>query len=139
MKHLLFIILSTILLLNNNNFYLEIVIPNIKQDGIIYIAVYDNTDDYNSGDESQDIMAYNIIEPVFKGAYSKKISLKKGVYAIKVLVDNNDNGEIDLNFFGIPKEQFGFSNNVLGILGVPKFEKASFKLNSNKKIEIKLR
>lgn len=138
MKHLLLIILSTILLLNNN-FYLEIVIPNIKQDGIIYIAVYDNTDDYNSGDESQDIMAYNIIEPVFKGAYSKKISLKKGVYAIKVLVDNNDNGKIDLNFFGIPKEQFGFSNNVLGILGVPKFEKASFKLNSNKKIEIKLR
>ena len=138
MKHLLLIILSTILLLNNN-FYLEIVIPNIKQDGIIYIAVYDNTDDYNSGDESQDIMAYNIIEPVFKGAYSKKISLKKGVYAIKVLVDNNDNGKIDINFFGIPKEQFGFSNNVRGILGVPKFEKASFKLNSNKKIEIKLR
>ena len=138
MKHLLLIILSTILLLNNN-FYLEIVIPNIKQDGIIYIAVYDNTDDYNSGDESQDIMAYNIIEPVFKGAYSKKISLKKGLYAIKVLVDNNDNGKIDLNFFGIPKEQFGFSNNVRGILGVPKFEKASFKLSSNKKIEIKLR
>lgn len=138
MKHLVLIILSTILLLNNN-FYLEIVIPNIKQDGIIYIAVYDNTDDYNSGDESQDIMAYNIIEPVFKGAYSKKISLKKGVYAIKVLVDNNDNGKIDLNFFGIPKEQFGFSNNVRGILGVPKFEKASFKLSSNKKIEIKLR
>ena len=138
MKHLLLIILSTILLLNNN-FYLEIVIPNIKQDGIIYIAVYDNTDDYNSGDESQDIMAYNIIEPVFKGAYSKKISLKKGVYAIKVLVDNNDNGKIDLNFFGIPKEQFGFSNNVRGILGAPKFEKASFKLSSNKKIEIKLR
>ncbi|MEC7478746.1 MAG: DUF2141 domain-containing protein [Bacteroidota bacterium] len=138
MKHLLFIILSTILLLNNN-LYLEIVIPNIKQDGIIYIAIYDNADDYSSGDESQDIMAYNIIEPVFKGVYSKKIYLKKGVYAIKVLVDNNDNGKMDLNFFGIPKEQFGFSNNVLGILGVPKFEKASFKLNSNKKIEIKLR
>jgi uncharacterized protein (DUF2141 family) len=138
LKHLLFIILSTILLLNNN-LHLEIVIPNIKQDGIIYIAIYDNADYYSSGDESQDIMAYNIIEPVFKGVYSKKISLKKGVYAIKVLVDNNDNGKIDLNFFGIPKEQFGFSNNVLGILGVPKFEKASFKLNSNKKIEIKLR
>lgn len=138
MKHLLFIIISTILLLNNN-LYLEILIPNIKQDGIIYIAIYDNADDYSSGDESQDIMAYNIIEPVFKGVYSKKISLKKGVYAIKVLVDNNDNGKIDFNFFGIPKEQFGFSNNVLGILGVPKFEKASFKLNFNKKIEIKLR
>ncbi|GIR10651.1 MAG: hypothetical protein CM15mP22_0710 [Gammaproteobacteria bacterium] len=43
-------------------------------------------------------MAYNIIEPVFKGVYSKKIYLKKGVYAIKVLVDNNDNGKMDLNF-----------------------------------------
>ena len=107
MKHLVLIILSTILLLNNN-FYLEIVIPNIKQDGIIYIAVYDNTDDYNSGDESQDIMAYNIIEPVFKGAYSKKISLKKGVYAIKVLVDNNDNGKIDLNFLEFQKNNLVF-------------------------------
>ena len=51
----------------------------------------------------------------------------------------NNNGDIDLNFFGIPKEQFGFSNNVLGLFGAPKFDKASFKLNENKKIIIKLK
>ena len=28
-----------------------------------------------------------------------------------------------LIFFGLPKEQFGFSNNVIGLVGPPTFEK----------------
>ena len=124
---------------NSKEHNLVLEIPNIENAGIIYIAVYDNAEDFDSGDDSREIMAYNIIEPVSKEIYQKKIILKDGDYAVKVLIDTNNNGDIDLNFFGLPKEQFGFSNNVLGLFGTPKFDKASFKLNENKKIIIKLR
>ena len=124
---------------NSKEHTLVLEIPNIETAGIIYIAVYDNAEDFDSGDDSREIMAYNIIEPVSKEIYKKKIILKEGDYAVKVLIDTNNNGDIDLNFFGLPKEQFGFSNNVLGLFGAPKFDKASFELNIDKKIIINLR
>ena len=124
---------------NSKEHTLVLEIPNIEIAGIIYIAVYDNAEDFDSGDDSREIMAYNIIEPVSKEIYQKKIILKEGDYAVKVLIDTNNNGDIDLNFFGLPKEQFGFSNNVLGLFGAPKFDKASFELNMDKKIIINLR
>ena len=121
------------------NYSLEIEIPNIKENGNIYIAIYNNAKDFNSGDISQETMAYNIIEPVSKGIYVKKILLEKGSYGIKVLIDVNGNGEMDFNFFGLPKEQYGFSNNVIGLLGEPKFDKAFIEINDNKKTVILLR
>ncbi|MFN7603100.1 MAG: DUF2141 domain-containing protein [Bacteroidota bacterium] len=39
---------------------------------------------------------------------------------------------------GIPKEGYGFSNNVMGSFGPPSFEKAKFKLTDGV-IQIKLR
>ena len=108
---------------------LEIEIPNVDEKGIIYIAIYDNAKDFDSGNNSPEIMALNIIEPINQGLYNKTVDLIKGTYGIKVLIDRNGNADIDLNFFGLPKEQFGFSNNVLGLFGAPKFDKASFLLN----------
>ena len=90
---------------NSKEHNLVLEIPNIEIAGIIYIAVYDNAEDFDSGDDSREIMAYNIIEPVSKEIYQKKIILKEGDYAVKVLIDTNNNGDIDLNFFGLPKEQ----------------------------------
>ena len=118
---------------------LEIEIPNVDEDGIIYIAIYDNAKDFDSGNNSPEIMAVNIIEPITEGLYNKTVDLKKGTYGIKVLIDTNENADIDLNFFGLPKEQFGFSNNVLGLFGAPKFDKASFELSMDRKIIINLR
>tara|TARA_B100001939_G_scaffold236831_1_gene204327 strand:- start:274 stop:693 length:420 start_codon:yes stop_codon:yes gene_type:complete len=118
---------------------LKIEIPNVKESGVIYIAIYDNAEDFNSGNDSPKLMIDNVIEKVRKGRYLKTIYLPSGDYAIKVLVDNNNNGEIDFNFFGLPVEQFGFSNNVIGLFGAPKFDIASFKLIKDKKIIIKLR
>lgn len=118
---------------------LEIELSNVDEAGIVYIAIYDNAKDFNSGNNSPELMALNIIEPIKKGLYNKTVDLEKGTYGVKVLIDTNGNADIDLNFFGLPKEQFGFSNNILGLFGAPKFDKASFELNNDKKIIIKLR
>ncbi len=57
-----------------------------------------------------------------------------GEYAVKVFHDENTNGKLDTNFFGIPKESYGFSNNVRGV-GVPDYEEAKFDF-SEKQSEI---
>ncbi len=137
MKYLILFLISFFSFSQSNK--LEIEIPNVDEGGTIYIAIYDNAKDFDSGDNSPEIMALNIIEPINKGLYNKIVDLKKGKYGVKVLIDTNGNADIDLNFFGLPKEQFGFSNNVLGLFGAPKFDKASFELNMDKKIIINLR
>ena len=47
--------------------------------------------------------------------------LKAGTYAIRCFHDENNNGELDTNFIGIPKEGFGFSNDAFGKFGPKKF------------------
>ena len=137
MKYLILLLASVFSFSQSHK--LEIEIPNVDVEGIVYIAIYNNARDFDSGNNSPEIMALNIIEPIEKGMYNKTVDLKKGKYGVKVLIDTNGNADIDLNFFGLPKEQFGFSNNVLGLFGAPKFEKASFELIMDKKIIINLR
>jgi uncharacterized protein (DUF2141 family) len=52
--------------------------------------------------------------------------------------DENDNKKMDTNFIGIPKEDFGCSNNATGFMGPPKYEDAKFMLEENKTIDIKI-
>jgi uncharacterized protein (DUF2141 family) len=47
-----------------------------------------------------------------------------GAYAISIMHDENNNGKLDTNIVGIPKEGFGFGNDSLGTFGPPSFEKA---------------
>ena len=49
-----------------------------------------------------------------------------GTYALVVLHDENMNGKLDTNWLGIPKEDYGFSNNAKASLGPPSFSAASF-------------
>ena len=37
--------------------------------------------------------------------------LPPGNYAVQVMHDENENGQLDTNFLGIPVEGYGFSNN----------------------------
>ena len=60
--------------------------------------------------------------------------------AIKVFHDENGNKDLDRSFLGLPKEDYGFSNNVRGFFGIPSFEKAKFSVEETlKTIEISVR
>jgi uncharacterized protein (DUF2141 family) len=58
-------------------------------------------------------------------------SLPKGKYAIAVYHDENENGKLDKNLVGIPKEDYGFSNNARGTMGPPSFEEASISVGES--------
>ena len=67
------------------------------------------------------------------------VDVPPGTYAVAIFHDANSNLKLDKNFFGVPKEGYGFSNNVFGPLGLPPgFEKASFQLQGDTKVTIQL-
>lgn len=53
-----------------------------------------------------------------------------GDYAIKLYHDANGNGQFDTNNFGIPTEDYGFSNNASGMMGPPSWDDAKFSLGA---------
>ena len=56
-------------------------------------------------------------------------NLSPGEYAVSVFHDENSNGKIDGNLFGIPKEGVGASNDARGHFGPPKYKDAKFAFN----------
>ncbi len=63
-----------------------------------------------------------------------------GTYAAQAFHDENDNGQIDRTFFGVPTEALGFSNNAKMFFGPPSFTAASFPVtNPTTKISFSLR
>ncbi|MBI1308171.1 MAG: DUF2141 domain-containing protein [Bacteroidetes bacterium] len=58
-------------------------------------------------------------------------NLPFGTYAVAILHDENDNGKMDKNFFGLPEEGFGFSNNPTIGMSAPKFSDCSFSFKAS--------
>jgi len=67
--------------------------------------------------------------------------LPAGTYAVSVLHDENDDRQMNKNSLGLPKEGFGFSNNVVGAFGPPSWSRTAFShkpgLLSQKEIKIR--
>ena len=81
-------------------------------------------------------------------AYVKEIDLQNteinnvlsyGEYAVTLFVDLDGNKKLNKNFLGIPKEQYGFSNNVMGKMSPPTFDQAKFAIAGPTTQNIKLR
>ncbi len=65
-------------------------------------------------------------------------ALADGHYGIRVMVDENGNGDMDSNLVGMPTEAWGFSNNAVGSFGPPSWSDIRFELNGNTSIAIDL-
>lgn len=62
-----------------------------------------------------------------------------GRYAVAVLHDENGDRKLNTNKQGLPKEGYGFSNNVNGAFGPPSFKRASFMHISGAETTLKIR
>lgn len=58
-------------------------------------------------------------------------NVASGTYAIFVFHDKNNNGKIDVNFLGIPKEGYGASKNKLPFAAAPAFNDNKFPVENN--------
>ena len=117
-------------------------VNNIKEAGEIHIAIYDSAEAFEADRGEKGGAAPGItqgtIELVEPGSVTYRYELPPGTYAIGIFHDANLNNRLDNYFFGVPREQYGFSNNARGFMGPPSFEDAAFSVEGRTEISIGL-
>jgi len=115
---------------------ITVQINNLKNDnGFVLLGLHDQNTFMNSETPAlnriQEKIENGKIEVTFK-------NIPEGDYAIMVVHDENANNRMDFELNGMPKEQYGMSNNNMSF-GPPIFEDAKFKVekeNLNLKIRL---
>jgi uncharacterized protein (DUF2141 family) len=121
-----------------NNANVTLVIEGVRSEkGKLVIAIFNDQESFK---KRKPIKKVVLNKSEIKGT-EIVFSLSPGVYGISVLDDENDNNIMDYNFFGMPKEGFGFSNYYHKGLSKPHFDAFKFEKIDGiiKKIEIRLR
>jgi uncharacterized protein (DUF2141 family) len=119
---------------------LTLVVNGIKhQKGELCIGIYSN-------EKGFPLSTKNVVKSACKQITGSSIKhkftgLKPGNYAIAVVDDQNGDRKLNRDFFGMPKEGFGISNNptVSITTGTPKFSKARFSLLKNTTVNIDMK
>ena len=108
---------------------IHLTIEACKSDkGKVLIALYDNAKGYLNEEKA---VIKKVVRIRNKKAILKLEGLPFGEYAVACYHDENSNLRLDKNIVGIPKEGFGFSNNVKPVFGAPSFSKCRFQLNKS--------
>lgn len=111
----------------------RVVISKVRSGhGSVFVAVYERSGWLVPGK----FRTYRTVR-AHTGEVSVSIpGLSTGPYAVAVFHDENQNGVVDTNWLGLPKEGFGFSR--LSPLRIPSFDEASFSAGA-KVVPIQLR
>lgn len=122
--------------LYSQTYDLSVSIAGMKStNGEIQIGLYNNKESFPL--DGKQYKLFFIDAAIFTGIYTIK-DLPGGEYAIAIFHDKNSDKVCNTNFLGIPKEGYGFSNNIKPRFSVPAFNDCKIELNSNMSITIKL-
>jgi uncharacterized protein (DUF2141 family) len=118
----------------------EITIKKIKNtNGTIRIGFFKDNASFDKETAFKSVPATK--ESLSNGVLKVKTQLEPGIYGASLLDDENNNGKMDYNFIGIPKEGFGFSNYYHSGFTKPKFQAFQFEVKAanTAKIEMVIR
>ena len=108
----------------------ELIINLGNQDkpGTLMLAIYNSAEAFAGSVSKEKRSVFKGLELYLEPEDSTQLNteIPDGEYAIALFIDLNGNKKIDKNFLGIPKEQYGFSNNAMGKLSAPTFVQAQF-------------
>ena len=109
------------------NVPLRLIVDNLKtSDGEIEVGVY--TPKNKFPDEDDKFKKYRF--KAKKGKIDEMITdIPYGELALAIYHDENNNGKIDKNAIGIPKEPYAFSNNYKPTIKAPNFDNCRFSYN----------
>ena len=113
---------------------IEVRVQGVTAKGKVLVAVCDKTTFLKD-------CAYSGSAPAKAGETVVTVDgVPTGSWAVLSYQDENDNGKLDRNVLGIPKEPYAFSRDARGRFGPPSFEEAAFELRDEKAVTtIKLR
>ncbi len=126
---------------------LRVTIDGLRSpQGTILIGLYDSAASFNHAIASSDKEGFlNDRDRVAGVALRANMALTGGVvfsnleagrYAVILFHDENGNGRLDTNFWGVPTEPYGFSNDARGFLGPPTFDDAAMTLDGSDKAAV---
>ncbi len=116
---------------STNTSIVRVEIIGLKSsNGKILINLFDKEKGFPS--DPKTAIKSSAIEIKNKQAFIEFACVPQKEYAIALVHDENNNGDMDKNFFGIPKEGYAFSNNYRPTIKSPNFKQASFKASSDK-------
>tara|TARA_B110000444_G_scaffold259006_1_gene301487 strand:- start:778 stop:1314 length:537 start_codon:yes stop_codon:yes gene_type:complete len=120
---------------------LKINILNLDKPGFFYLSICMDAAGFEAtvANESKEESCVTSTGEIDLKNFQTNRILPHGEYAITLFVDFNGNKKIDKNFLGIPKEQYGFSNNAMGRMSPPSFEQAKFTVTGPTTQDIQLR
>ena len=131
---LLFAIFFSVTALCAQSHRLTLDVVGMKEKkGNLLISVYNSAEDYLKKPVK------TLTTPV--DALTKRVvlELESGTYAVVIYQDLNSNGKVDRNFFRLPTEPCGFSRDARPKMGPPRYKPASFSLNEDTEIRIKIK
>jgi uncharacterized protein (DUF2141 family) len=110
---------------------LTVVVSGFRNNkGNAGVALFNNANGFPKSSNKAIAAMYSKIEN--KKSVAVFENLSAGEYAVSVYHDENNNKKMDANFFGVPKEGVGASNNAKGHLGPPKYDDAKFDFDGEK-------
>lgn len=109
---------------------LQLSVNNVKENGILRVSFCTSEKEWT--ENGKYILKFNVVKG--EDNIFNITSIPKGLYAIALYQDINNNGELDTNFLGIPKEPYAFSNNKKPGLSAPSFDKCSFDFSENNQL-----
>lgn len=116
---------------------LRLVVSNLKNNqGVVRVLLFNGENGFPNSHEKSFISASEVIVNN-KATFSFK-GIPTGNYAISVFHDSQKTGYLRKNILGIPKDDYGFSNNATGNFAPPSFDKAKFRV-SKETIEVNIR
>lgn len=101
-----------------------------NDDGMARILLFSTKEKESFPSEHTKAMDRKVVPIKNKKVIFEFKDLNYGDYAISVHHDVNNDGKVNTNFVGIPKEGLGASNDAKGFMGPPSFDKAKVSLKS---------
>lgn len=115
---------------------LEVSITNFENNkGVCRACIFDSEQNFVAQKPLACVLS-NISNQTAQAVFT---GVPDGTYALFVIHDVNNNGKMDKNFLGIPKEGYGASKNKLPFAAAPKFDANKFTINGNATMTIGIR
>ena len=108
-----------------------------SNDGKVGLTLFNAEEGFPS--EPDNAIAKKYIEIKDKTAQATFENVAEGKYAIAVYHDEDEDGEIETNWIGIPKEGTGSSNNPKSRMGPPRYKDCEFDTRQSKELIIKMK
>ena len=109
-----------------------------NNNGQLFVAIYNDSSAFLNKNKIPALKLKNNIEKEHFRIILDSVQF--GEYALSCFHDENNNGILDKNLFGLPSEGYGLSNNVKPSLGPPSWNDCKFVLNKDTLLlEIKIR